>query len=120
VDRSRATPIAHLRLDCCAANRSARGQERVASATAAPMGAARNLLGLCCLAVAAGADTNKSSTEECAKLGFAPTLLCSACTKLGEAVGPTDALVEECTGCCTEDVSGSSGTYAKATLDICR
>ena len=84
------------------------------------MGAARTLVGLCCLAVAAGAETNKSSTEKCAKLGFAPTLLCSACTKLGEAVGPNDALVEECTGCCTEDVSGSSGTYAKATLDICR
>ena len=113
-------PAPRQRAEVSAANRSARGQERVASATAAPMGAARNLLGLCCLAVAAGADTNKSSTEECAKLGFAPTLLCSACTKLGEAVGPTDALVEECTGCCTEDVSGSSGTYAKATLDICR
>ena len=86
------------------------------------MGAARhNLFGLCCLALAARAecDSNKS-TEECAKLGFAPTLLCSACTKLGEAVGTSDVLVEECMGCCTEDVSGSSGTYAKATLDICR
>ena len=50
----------------------------------------------------------------------APSLLCSACDKLGEFVDADDALVGECRGCCTEEVSSHSGTYAKATLDICR
>ena len=50
----------------------------------------------------------------------APSLLCSACDKLGEFVDADDALVGECRGCCTEEVSGHSGTYAQATLDICK
>ena len=56
----------------------------------------------------------------CKELGFAPTLLCSGCDKLGEFVGAEDALVAECRGCCTEEVAGASGTYAQATLDICK
>ena len=50
----------------------------------------------------------------------APSLLCSACDKLSDAVGSDDALITECRGCCTEEVNGTGGTYAKATLDICR
>ena len=52
--------------------------------------------------------------------GQAPSLLCSACDKLGEFVSADDALVGECRGCCNEEVSGHSGTYAQATLDICK
>ena len=31
-----------------------------------------------------------------------------------------DSLVGECRSCCTEEVSGHSGTYKRATLDICK
>lgn len=72
------------------------------------------------LFAAALASTDKNDAATCAKLGFAPTLLCSACAKLGEHVGAEDTLVTECSRCCTEDVAGASGTYAQATLDICR
>ena len=66
--------------------------------------------------------TARAEADEvaCRKLGFAPSLLCSACDKLSEFVPADDALVGECRGCCTEEVSGHSGTYAQATLDICR
>jgi len=58
--------------------------------------------------------------SKCRELGFAPSLLCSACDKLGDFVDADDALVGECRGCCTEEASGHSGTYARATLDICK
>ena len=81
------------------------------------MGAAR---GVSVLLLAAAARAEPSNESECRTLGFAPSLLCSACDKLSEFVPADDALVGECRGCCTEEVSGHSGTYAQATLDICR
>ena len=67
--------------------------------------------------LAAGEETNETT---CRGLGFAPSLLCSSCTKMGEFVGADDALVGECNGCCTDDVSNSGTVYAKAVLDVCR
>ena len=67
------------------------------------------------LVAVAGAEPN----AECQALGFASTLLCSTCDKLASYT-ESNALLSECRGCCTEDVSGTSGKYAQATLDICR
>ena len=73
------------------------------------------------LVVSAAASTAAQPDEaKCKSLGFAPSLLCSACDKLGEFVPADDALIGECRGCCTEEVNGTGGTYAKARLDICR
>ena len=80
------------------------------------MGVAHHLLAFSALAYA----SSQRDEAACAKLGFAPTLLCSACTKLAEHVGMDDSLVDECNECCSEESAGSSGTYAQATLDICR
>ena len=77
------------------------------------------LFGLCVAVAAATEPESKMDAKACAKLGFGPSLLCSSCTKLSEAVGSEDALVAECMGCCTQDVTNSE-TYAQATLDICR
>ena len=79
------------------------------------MGVAR--AGLLLVAATASAEPDEAA---CRALGFAPSLLCSACDKLGEFVSSDDSLVAECRGCCTEEVSGHSGTYAQATLDICK
>ena len=75
----------------------------------------RHAFGLSLVVAFASAEIDEAA---CAKLGFAPTLLCSACTKLGEHIGEDDSLVSECQGCCTEEVAGGSGTYTQATLDI--
>lgn len=40
--------------------------------------------------------------------------------QLGEFVDATDTLVAECRSCCSEEVAGTSGVYASATLDICK
>lgn len=56
----------------------------------------------------------------CADLGFAPTLLCSACTKLGERIGASDPLVAECERCCAEDAGASNRKYARAVLEVCK
>ena len=72
------------------------------------------------LLVVSAASAQAPDEAACKALGFAPTLLCSACDKLGDFVPADDALVGECRSCCTEEVNGTGGTYAKATLDICR
>jgi hypothetical protein len=79
------------------------------------MGASRALAVLLVSSVVAEPDE-----AACRKLGFAPSLLCSACDKLGDFVGTEDALIGECRECCTEEVAGSGGTYAHATLDVCK
>ncbi|KAJ1626234.1 hypothetical protein T492DRAFT_878809 [Pavlovales sp. CCMP2436] len=49
----------------------------------------------------------------CAELGF-PSPLCATCARLGERVGAADALVAECTGCCSE----GSKKYSRAVLQV--
>jgi len=72
-------------------------------------------------ALLAVASAEKPSNETaCRELGFGSSLLCSSCAKLGEYVGAEDALVTECNGCCTDDVSNSGTVYSKAVLDVCR
>ena len=61
----------------------------------------------------------ESEGSDCRALGFAPSLLCSSCTKLGEHIGADDPLLAECGKCCNEDAELSS-TFARATLDVCR
>ena len=66
--------------------------------------------------------TARAEADEvaCRKLGFAPSLLCSSCDRLGDHVGLDDPLTSECRGCCVEEVNGTGGSYAQATLDICK
>lgn len=84
------------------------------------VGRSRTTLSALLVVAASTASAEPAAEAECAALGFAPSLLCSACDKLSDAVGADDALITECRGCCTEEVNGTGGTYAKATLDICR
>jgi len=79
------------------------------------MGAAR----LAALLLVAHVSAEPDETR-CSHLGFGPSLLCSSCDQLAEHVGAEDALVEECRGCCHQEVTGTGGTYPQATLDICR
>lgn len=54
--------------------------------------------GLFLLGVAVAVEEGNETA--CRSLGFAPSLLCSSCSKLGEFVGTEDVLVGECKGCC--------------------
>ena len=102
----------------------ARCRERDVSDSDMAVGTLRaQALGVVLIASAvSGAEESSSKRDEaaCAALGFAPSLLCSACDKLGEFVGSDDSLIAECRDCCTEEVTGSGGTYAQATLDVCK
>ena len=70
------------------------------------------------LVAAAAAERQDEAT--CRSLGFAPSLLCSSCDKLVEHVPAEDPLIGECRSCCTEEVTGTGGTYSQAVLDICK
>ena len=66
------------------------------------------------------AMADEANETACRSLGFAPSLLCSSCSRLGDYVGSEDSLVGDCKSCCTEDVSNSGTIYPRAVLDICR
>jgi hypothetical protein len=66
-----------------------------------------------------GAFAKKGPPEHCRELGFTDALLCSQCDKLTEFVPKGDKLVNECRGCCQEDVTDSA-TYTKVVLEVCQ
>uniref|UniRef100_A0A7S1WZG1 Selenoprotein F n=1 Tax=Tetraselmis chuii TaxID=63592 RepID=A0A7S1WZG1_9CHLO len=63
-------------------------------------------------------DDDKSTTQDCEKLGFSTLVLCSDCQLLGQYVSD-DSLVAECMGCCAEETQ-SNKKYEKAVLEICK
>ena len=56
--------------------------------------------------------------EECAKLGFTDSLVCSSCDKLAAMV-PDEALEADCRGCCQEG-NASSGKFDSGRLEVCK
>ena len=74
----------------------------------------------CAVVLLLGAARAEPDEAACRALGFAPSLLCSSCDRLGDHVGLDDPLTSECRGCCVEEVNGTGGSYAQATLDICK
>ena len=80
---------------------------------------------LCCLAAAATSTAHaakdsqqqdKKREQECAALGFAPTLSCGTCKKIGAQVGDDHKVVGECQGCCTDSGAVS---YIQGRFEVC-
>lgn len=62
----------------------------------------------------------RAQASSCDDLGFSPSLLCTACTKLADVIGEGDPLVADCQRCCSEEAAQGTGRYARAVLEVCK
>ena len=60
-----------------------------------------------------------AQVEECSKLGFTESLVCSSCDKLAAMV-PDEALEADCRSCCQEGNASDSGKFDSGRLEVCK